>query len=405
MGKPKPISISRALDYFVHPDLQSNPDSLHRVRLLVAIIPLFSLVLLTAIVILIVTDVPLFSLLVGGGICTVAFFGLIWLLFRLRRTGNYRSYSAAATAIAFSAIVLGVIVSGGASVSPVTQVMVVPPLMAYFFGGVRWGNYALLASLFTILTFLTLEISGVRFPQTIASASELKIIQFLVIFVAVTAVSGLGLIYEITSAMLKRERDAEHAKVNSLAETDPLTGLANRRKFEAVLTERISAFEKSVASCSFSLCCIDLDGFKPINDRYGHDVGDEVLQAVSSRLRNILRHSDVVGRQGGDEFMLIVDAVSDSAGLKDMAQRLIELIARPIYSSAGPLHVTASLGFAMFPRDGSDIEMLKRAADAAMYEAKRGRTGWSQYRAAEQQNPVQSDICPVPGLPPATSIH
>jgi diguanylate cyclase (GGDEF)-like protein len=385
MGEGKRFSVRGALDYFVHRDLRGNADSLHRARLLIAIVPLYCAVLLTAAVILVFTDVPLQSLVIAGGICITAAAALIRLLFNLRRTGEYQRYSAMATGITFAAITLGIVASGGVSTSPVAQVMVVPPLMAFFFAGVRGGNRMALITFATVIALLLLELEGIHFPQTITTPGELKIIQYLVIFVAVSTVSGLGLISEVTSAMLKRERDAEHAKVNRLAETDPLTGLANRRKFETVLGKCIAKYDGAPQSHGFSLCYLDLDGFKPINDRYGHDVGDEVLQTVANRLKEVLRSSDVAGRQGGDEFMLIIESAFEATALKDLAQRLIERVSQPIPSSAGPLHISASLGFATFPRDGSTIETLKRSADLAMYEAKRSRRGWSLCCTGEPQ--------------------
>jgi diguanylate cyclase (GGDEF)-like protein len=122
---------------------------------------------------------------------------------------------------------------------------------------------------------------------------------------------------------------------------------------------------------------LDLDGFKPINDEFGHDVGDEVLQIVSERLLGCLRESDYVGRQGGDEFMLIFDAVNTTAQVEVFAKRVAQMIELPIHTSVGSLHVTGSLGFALFPGSADDADALKTAADRAMYAAKRSRSGWS----------------------------
>ena len=119
--------------------------------------------------------------------------------------------------------------------------------------------------------------------------------------------------------------------------------------------------------------------FKPINDHFGHAVGDEVLRIVSDRLRAALRNCEFVGRYGGDEFMLILEH-SESSNLDIVAQRLLGAVGEPISTSKGLVQVGASIGFALFTRDGEDIDALKQAADAAMYEAKRARTGWCVYR-------------------------
>jgi diguanylate cyclase (GGDEF)-like protein len=190
----------------------------------------------------------------------------------------------------------------------------------------------------------------------------------------------MAFIYEYTAAVLKRERDLEHEKFIQLAKTDPLTGLSNRRNFDAMLVERMNVYGPQNQLQRFALGYLDLDGFKPINDRYGHAIGDEVLRVVSDRLRNTLRGSDFVGRHGGDEFMLMIDLPGSQDFLETMAERLLNAIAQPIPTNAGIVGVTGSLGFAIFPLDASEIEELKKSADSAMYAAKRQRGSWRYFR-------------------------
>jgi len=118
---------------------------------------------------------------------------------------------------------------------------------------------------------------------------------------------------------------------------------------------------------------IDLDGFKPINDTLGHAAGDDVLEAIGLRLKHAVRGSDTIARMGGDEFLLLVDddAISDEH-LLAYARRLRLALADPINVHGQALRVGASIGIAAYPRHGGDAASLMRAADAAMYRAKRG---------------------------------
>jgi len=222
---------------------------------------------------------------------------------------------------------------------------------------------------------------GFGFLQTV-EPDKMLVLNFLVGFVNLSVISVMAFIYEFTASSLRRERDVEHEKYIRLAKTDPLTGLANRRNFDSMLLERMEIYGAQNPPRRFALGYLDLDGFKPINDQYGHAVGDEVLRVVSDRLRAALRGSDFVGRHGGDEFMLLLDLVGDQSALEAMAQRMLNSIAKPIETTAGNVQVSGSLGFAMYPLDSEEIEELKRSADTAMYEAKRQRGTWRFFRHA-----------------------
>jgi diguanylate cyclase (GGDEF)-like protein len=138
------------------------------------------------------------------------------------------------------------------------------------------------------------------------------------------------------------------------------------------------------------LCYLDLDGFKPINDRYGHDVGDEVLRVISERLRSCIREGDSVGRHGGDEFTLLFNSVRNETEVELIARRLVQAITPPISTSAGVVSVQGSLGFARFPSDGDNEDALKSAADKAMYLAKAQGGGWRSYRPSSGATSTQA---------------
>jgi diguanylate cyclase (GGDEF)-like protein len=150
------------------------------------------------------------------------------------------------------------------------------------------------------------------------------------------------------------------------ATTDELTGLVNRREFERITEESLLAADRfNTGAC---LMLIDLNGFKQINDTLGHQFGDLVLQAAAARLRLAVRDTDVVGRWGGDEFVILLPGIEDGTGVRASAERIGRSLGdTPI---VGDVTVTAAIGAALFPRHGQDLDTLISAADIAMYSAK-----------------------------------
>jgi diguanylate cyclase (GGDEF)-like protein len=174
------------------------------------------------------------------------------------------------------------------------------------------------------------------------------------------------------NALQRKFAEAQH-KLEHLALYDVLTGLGNRNLFYLELARTIAvAHRKNKAP--FPVLMMDLDKFKAANDAFGHEAGDAILTAVGSRLRGISRAADVYFRVGGDEFTAILDP--GSAG-DVAAQRVIEAILQPIRFGPHRLEVAVSIGLAIYPSDGQTAEDLVRAADAAMYEAKKLNLGWA----------------------------
>ena len=169
---------------------------------------------------------------------------------------------------------------------------------------------------------------------------------------------------------IKEQQD----ELDRLANYDALTGIPNRR----LLADRMTlACERAAINGSLvAVCFLDLDGFKPVNDEYGHEAGDFLLVAISRRLSSLLRVNDIVARLGGDEFVVAFTGMSDTAGIVDALERLMEEIAKPVsMSGQRELRVTASIGVTVYPDDPGDPDTLLRHADAAMYQAKQGGRG------------------------------
>lgn len=165
------------------------------------------------------------------------------------------------------------------------------------------------------------------------------------------------------------ERKAAQAKVQYLALHDQLTGLANRALFFDRLDAAIAATQRKGGS--FALLYLDLDDFKPINDSFGHQAGDEALRAVGARLTGCVRVTDTVARLGGDEFVLMIHDATEEFAAASVAHKVIAAITEPMVI-AGRRHVLGcSIGIVLFPRHGGDADSLMRRADEAMYGAKR----------------------------------
>ncbi len=369
--------LASLIDFFVHPRLRLDPDRLLRVRILIAVL-LTLVVQETVVLLVLVAHFPLNAVVFGGSLTLLSIASSSFLLVRLRSAASYFFCSVAVALTTLSLVMIGIGVSGGLGESPVTQMLVAPVLMTFFFGGIRWGAYMTAVVLLLALAFAAAQWCGVHFLQTIA-VSQMNNTRLLISVINFNFVCGLAVAYEYTALGLRRERDGEHAKYMHLSTIDPLTGLPNRRNFDAMLHERMQVQCDPTSSQQFVLGYLDLNGFKPINDQFGHAVGDEVLRAVSGRLQGALRGSEFVGRYGGDEFMLLLDSQSSLFNLELVSQRLLSLIGEPIATSKGAVSVGASIGFAVFTQDGGDMDTLKQAADIAMYEAKRAKKGWCFY--------------------------
>jgi diguanylate cyclase (GGDEF)-like protein/PAS domain S-box-containing protein len=163
---------------------------------------------------------------------------------------------------------------------------------------------------------------------------------------------------------------SERKAFQEQAYRDPLTGLANRRMLEL---EGELLFANCVRSNQpLSLLYLDLDGFKSINDRYGHKTGDFLLQYTSERLRGCVRNNDLLVRLGGDEFVVVLPNASRERAL-EVSERIAKALAKPFGISGEQLHIRASIGLALYPDDARSLGELLEKADAAMYRVKHRR--------------------------------
>ena len=173
----------------------------------------------------------------------------------------------------------------------------------------------------------------------------------------------------------QRQIAAENAANRYLARHDELTGLPNRKQFEEFTTAAINgARQKGGKSALFAL---DLDGFKAVNDTLGHAIGDGLLRAAAKRLKASLRGDDLLARLSGDEFAIVVPDVADTDMLTPLADRILQLLSAPFRVDGHEIQVSCSIGLAVAPENGADLDSLMRNADFALYRAKsEGRRTW-----------------------------
>lgn len=175
-------------------------------------------------------------------------------------------------------------------------------------------------------------------------------------------------------------RKQEETRLSHIATHDTLTGLPNR----ILMHERLEAQAARAQhlGMGFAVFCLDLDGFKPVNDVLGHEAGDHVLRTIAARFRAVIRAEDTIARVGGDEFVVIQSCAGDPrVSAIRLAERLLRAASAPLDHAGSPIHVGVSIGIALAPATGVDLEILLREADKALYEAK--NVGKGQYRFYE----------------------
>ena len=186
------------------------------------------------------------------------------------------------------------------------------------------------------------------------------------------------------------ERKRLEESTRMLAYHDTLTGLPNRALFYDRLRQSIALGKRH--KHRFALLYLDLDGFKAVNDNLGHDAGDQLLKGAAQRVRGLLRETDTVARMGGDEFIVILARSGGRAVVARVARKIIKAIAAPfkLTERGDEVTINGSIGIALYPDNGEEIDTLVKKADAAMYQAK--RTGGAFYFAGHEEpgKPVHS---------------
>lgn len=285
-----------------------------------------------------------------------------------RRTGSFTVAANLYGTVSTTAIVCVLTVSGGVFMSPGMTWW--PILIMYIFimgGWITALGWALVA-LFTLLVGMKLESAwtiNVFTPDTWRDA-----------YVSSVILCGFHLLaalwfLDFCQRQLLRRAKVERDRALFSAAHDPLTGLANRKAFQQRIGQ-LPAHQREVGDME-AVLMIDLDGFKQINDRHGHQAGDYVLMTIGRRLKQHVRRNDLVARLGGDEFAVLLRDMPCNADVETTVRKLYAAITSSIHLDDGRVvQVNASIGIAFDPSDGDDMETLLHHADMAMYEAKEG---------------------------------
>lgn len=268
-----------------------------------------------------------------------------------------------------AAIFSSILLTGGFERSPVFPLFVVPSLIAFSLLGNKAGLCFSFISVGSYWLAVWIHGKGIELPLYIDfSYRNLHLhVNWMISFAMLMA---LMCSTNIMYSALRYQRDEERKRYEYLAAHDSLTGLYNRMMFDELL---MKAIKKSARyQTQVALLYIDLDKFKPINDDFGHRVGDIVLQELASRLAEVVRQTDTAARIGGDEFALIIEA--DKLEHQDLVffiERVAAKLNEPILYSGERFNVGCSIGVACYPDDGVSAEQLVKAADDAMYAAKK----------------------------------
>lgn len=196
-------------------------------------------------------------------------------------------------------------------------------------------------------------------------------------------INYVGMLHDVSN------RYHQEAEIRYQARHDYLTGLPNRAELIDQMDQALARAKRY--GVRVALVFLDLDGFKPINDRLGHATGDLVLQTIAVRLQKVIRQSDTLARQGGDEFVLLIPQASDQEGLMALAHKLQKQVELPMPELEG-LSLSVSMGIALFPDHAASAEELLRLADSAMYQAKQQAQGPNRHVAIATTRPVNETV-------------
>ena len=363
--------MEKILDFFIHENQKTSSDRLFRARVLISIIQIYIAILLVgAVLFRIFTPLQVEYQTITYIILSSPALLFIGILFHYKSKGHHGFSANASVTAAYLLVFLGVFISGGPFLSPANYVLPIPPLLAFCIIGRKPGFYWAGIVLATQIFFITIAFNHYPFPFMV-DEGNVEINESIDWVIAYIAILSIAVIYETMNMRLKNERDTERARYQFMATHDALTGLPNRVLFLDRLNNTMLRSQRSKQG--FSLLYIDLDGFKPINDNFGHNAGDEVLVTISRHIEQSLREADVVARLGGDEFAIILEGCSDHETINAMTNKIADSISKPITIGEETLSLGASIGTSIYPQDGTEADKLIQAADNNMYHLKRSK--------------------------------
>jgi len=291
----------------------------------------------------------------------------------LSRRGRYDAARLLTSWSAVFGIGAAIFLTGGAPGSVCLPLIVIPPIFFFCMYGARAGIRAAITVLAVIAAqMIASGVFGIALPNYESKANPglnaamVNVLNFALVVLAMY-------IYERANARLRRERNIERRRLADLANQDTLTGIANGRYFHQALNEACERVDRNYRHnhMQIGLLFIDFNGFKHINDEFGHKAGDELLCAIATRLKYSTRHEDIVARLGGDEFVVISERVRDRPELDLFAEQLEQVISAPLPIGNAVHTVRSSVGSVLYPTEVQDRSKLLEQADRAMYDKKK----------------------------------
>lgn len=189
------------------------------------------------------------------------------------------------------------------------------------------------------------------------------------------AISALDSQFAAENSRLADALQVTNEQLRHMALYDRLTGLPNRMLLDDRMTQAATLSQRN--GKIFAVLFVDLDNFKPVNDTYGHAIGDKLLKSVGQRLLACVRKSDTISRLGGDEFIVILNEIDSREDVATVCDKMLSSLSRPFVIEKVEIDITASIGISLYPKNGTDLNILKESADVAMYKAK--QKGRNQY--------------------------
>jgi diguanylate cyclase (GGDEF)-like protein len=365
--------VSALIDWFMPP--RANDSLQIRERVLAGYVILQSVIGIGASIAMLMSDWPWESrwqaALVTSG---QSLFNLLF-LYGLRAGVPRRYIINGVIGICYLTFTIAVIATGGPYATDIPLLLLLVASFAFCLGGERLG---LLWSIIILLTLLV--ISQLSFESSVLnnfSPDNLRQLSTVVFIATLTMLGAILLVYERIYSRYGKQINMERQNYYAQAHTDPLTGLPNRRAFEIALEEKLAIARAQ--NQMVALVYIDLDGFKGVNDRFGHDVGDMLLQQIARRIESCLRATDRGARLGGDEFGIILSSLPDATQAHSIIERLRATLLKPVMQGNIELPFGASIGYATFPTQAHDSASLIQVADKMMYREKNAHHSLADY--------------------------
>jgi diguanylate cyclase len=345
--------------------------------------------------------IVLSNLMLGGAIIGVGSYAMFY--FGLAGLNEINHVSNAVALITFEplSLLLAISIAFISSVLALTIIAWIKhysgekkPLIKLIFSVITGLTIMAIHAIFNTSIMLKTTVAAQTFVSTFADKTMLALVITLGLVCLFLLAFVIALYYEKFGVSNILARKNSPATTNT-GFKDPLTQLPNRHAFQRELETAVK--RRARASNTIALAFIDLDHFKPINDNFGHHIGDAVLLAVAQRLNAAVRACDSVARIGGDEFVALIEEIKSNEDIIPIVERIVQSIKEPFLIQGQQIEISCSVGIAVYPRDG-DIDKLMICADAAMYKAK--ENGKNQFRffdseiesAADQLLEMQRDL-------------